>query len=66
MNPYSPDFNYFTMDNGLGWIRPSGVWTYDYRTSSVILNTFPANEEQKAKREGKAYLQRVFQEYMDY
>lgn len=66
MNPYSPEFNYFTMDNGLGWIRPSGCWTYDYTTSSVILNTFPANEKEKAMKEGKAYLQRVFQEYMDY
>lgn len=66
MNPYSPDFNYFAMDNGLGWIRPSGVWTYDYTTKSVILNTFPTNEQEKATKEGKAYLQRVFQEYMDY
>lgn len=66
MNPYSPEFNYFTMDNGLGWIRPSGFWTYDYSTTSVILNTFPASEQEKAMKEGKAYLQRVFQEYMDY
>ncbi|HEX7410617.1 MAG TPA: sulfatase-like hydrolase/transferase [Bacteroidales bacterium] len=66
MNPYSPEFNYFAMDNGLGWIRPSGAWTYDYTTSSVMLNTFPAMEQKKAMKEGKAYLQRVFQEYMDY
>jgi phosphoglycerol transferase MdoB-like AlkP superfamily enzyme len=66
MNPYSPNFNYFAMDNGLGWIRPEGVWTYDYTTSSVIRNTFPADKQKNAMKEGKAYLQRVFQEYMDY
>ena len=66
MNPYSPNFNYFTMDNGLGWIRPSGHFEYDYSTSTYYQNTIPAGEQDSIIREGKTYLQRVFQEYMDY
>lgn len=66
MNPHSPNFNYFTMDNGLGWIRPSGYFEYDYLTSTYYQNTIPAEQQDSIIREGKTYLQRVFQEYMDY
>jgi phosphoglycerol transferase MdoB-like AlkP superfamily enzyme len=66
LNPYSPEFNYFTTDDGLGWIRPNGVWIYDYTNSAARLNTFPADKQQEAMKDGKAFIQRVFQEYMDY
>jgi len=66
MNPYSPNFNYFAMDNGLGWIRPSGYFEYDYTTSTYYQNTIPPREQDSIIKEGKTYLQRVFQEYMDY
>jgi phosphoglycerol transferase MdoB-like AlkP superfamily enzyme len=66
MNPYSPNFNYFAMDNGVGWIRPSGYFEYDYTSSTFYQNTLPAGEQDSIIREGKSYLQRVFQEYMDY
>jgi phosphoglycerol transferase MdoB-like AlkP superfamily enzyme len=66
MNPYSPNFNYFTMDNGLGWIRPSGHFEYDYTTSTYYQNTIPRGEQDSIIKEGKSYLQRVFQEYMNY
>jgi phosphoglycerol transferase MdoB-like AlkP superfamily enzyme len=66
MNPYSPNFNYFTLDNGLGWIRPSGYFEYDYTTSTYPQNTIPPGEQDSIIKEGKTYLQRVFQEYMNY
>ena len=66
MNPYSPQFNYYTTDNGLGWVRPSGIWSYDFATSTTSINTFPVSKQPMAMKEGKAYIQRLFQEYMDY
>ncbi|MEI6750171.1 MAG: LTA synthase family protein [Bacteroidales bacterium] len=66
MNPYSPNFNYFAMDNGVGWIRPSGYFAYDFTTSTYYQNTIPAVEQDSIIKEGKTYLQCVFQEYMDY
>lgn len=64
-NPYSPGFRYFGFDNGLIWTEPGTGFSYD-----ADLNLFywknPDTLNDQVLKNGKSYLQMVFQEYTDY
>jgi len=64
-NPYTPEFVFYEATNGVGWIRPYGhfVWHKDigYREMEV-----DEDKKEGLIREGKAYLQVLFQEFIDY
>ena len=68
LNPGSVDFAFFDWDNGFGWATPQQTITYDNVGKSIIYQ-----EKKRAKKldeplekQGKAYLQQVYQEYLDY
>lgn len=63
LNPASPEFAYYTTEDGVGWIRPNGYFTYDKGADFYYHWTDP-NLSDSIKKEGKAYLQTVFGEYM--
>ncbi len=63
-NPFSPEFAYYTTEDGLGWIRPYGYFTYDKGPDFYYWWTDPELAD-SIKQEGKAYLQTVFGEYMN-
>lgn len=65
LNPYSPEFAYYSTDDGVGWIRHGSYFSYDKATDYYhFLIASPAIKD-SLLREGKAYLQSVFSEYMN-
>ncbi|MCB9015412.1 MAG: sulfatase-like hydrolase/transferase [Lentimicrobiaceae bacterium] len=64
-NPYSPEFAYYSFEEGLGWVRPAGHFVWDARVKHYNENSIPPAFQDSIIREGKSYLQAVFQEYMD-
>lgn len=65
-NPYSPEFAYYSFEEGLGWVRPSGHFVYEARVNHYSEASLPEAYKDSIIREGKSYLQAVFQEYMSY
>jgi len=66
LNPYAPEFASIAFEEGIGWVRPIGQFFYDSKLNHFHLNTLPSNLQDSIIKEGKTYLQLVFQEYMDY
>lgn len=66
LNPYAPEFANIAFEEGIGWIRPSGDFFYDNRLDYFYYNKIPVQYNDSIIREGKSFLQSVFQEYMDY
>jgi phosphoglycerol transferase MdoB-like AlkP superfamily enzyme len=63
-NPNVQDFAYYSTEDGVGWIRPNGYFTYDKTPDYYYWWTDPMIPD-SIKLEGKAYLQTVFGEYMN-
>ncbi len=63
-NPSTPEFAYYSTEDGVGWIRPYGYFTYDKGSDFYYWWTNPKLAD-SIKQEGKAYLQTVFGEYMN-
>lgn len=62
-----PEFAYFpTMADGFGWKTNEGFFIYDYATKSIYNNNYENDTLQQNLRKGQAYLQELFQEYMNY
>ena len=66
-NPYSPEFAYFSFEEGLGWIRPpAGHFAYDARVNHFNEISIPESMQDSIIKEGKSYLQVLFGQYMSY
>jgi len=63
-NPASQEFAYYATEDGVGWIRPYGYFTYDKGPNFYYWWTDPKLAD-SVRQEGKAYLQTVFGEYMN-
>ncbi len=65
LNPYSPEFAFYEATNGLGWIRNNGhfVWHKSY---GYLEMDIPEEDQDSMVKEGKAYLQVLFREFMEY
>lgn len=66
LNPYAPEFANIAFEEGIGWLRPSGDFFYENRLDYYYYNNIPTQYNDSIIREGKSFLQSVFQEYMDY
>ncbi|MEI7980714.1 MAG: LTA synthase family protein, partial [Bacteroidota bacterium] len=64
LNPFTPDFAYYSTEDGVGWICPNGYFTYDSGPGYYYWWTDPKLPD-SIRLQGKAYLQTVFREYMD-
>ena len=64
-NPYIPDYVFYEATNGVGWIRPYGhfVWHKDY---GILEEEVPEDKREGLIEEGKAYLQVLFKEFIEY
>lgn len=65
LNPYYKPFAYYSFINGVGWITPDGFYAFDYNSKNFNLDKRSTNDEEEV-RNGKSYLQVMFQQYLDY
>ncbi len=65
LNPYTPEFVFYETNNGLGWIRPYGYFVW-YKNIGFINLEAPDEKKDSLVNEGKAYLQVLFREFIDF
>jgi phosphoglycerol transferase MdoB-like AlkP superfamily enzyme len=67
MNPYTKEFAYYALTTGFGWIMPNQSLAFNYQNKSNDWNQCTdQNKTDSLNLYGKAYLQVLFQEYLDY
>jgi phosphoglycerol transferase MdoB-like AlkP superfamily enzyme len=68
LHPETKGFAFFNWDNGFGFSANKQVISFDNVGKRIILRKNPADtqDDKELTRYGKAYMQRVFQEYLDY
>ena len=66
LSPETPEFAYVAFEEGIGWIRPNASFFWDKKINHFYTKDIPDSlDQQKIIREGKAFLQMVFKQYMD-
>ncbi|MGC8864760.1 MAG: LTA synthase family protein [Bacteroidales bacterium] len=66
LNPATPDFTYLTFDYGVGWKIPEGEYIWDHKLQIPFRMTIPSGIHLKHEKHARAFLQTLFQEYLDY
>jgi phosphoglycerol transferase MdoB-like AlkP superfamily enzyme len=68
-NPYSPEFAYFEINDGVGWKRPGGEFVYNVRDKYYYLKkmdvSIDSTQQEKIIHEGKSFIQVLFQTFMN-
>jgi len=66
-NPYSKSFCYYAYDAGFGWVSDSNYFAYLHEDKSLLFHQFASKADSiNTLKTGKAYLQLLFQEYLDF
>lgn len=66
-NPYSKSFCYYAYDAGYGWVSDSNYYAYIHDDKSLLFRQFSNNEDSlKHIKYGQAYIQLLFQEYLNF
>ncbi len=67
LDPATGQFAFYTWYNGFGWIRPNGSFAYihDQDTYHEVIAVDSAHQQALIK-EGKAYMQVIYQDFLDY
>ncbi len=65
-NPYAPRFAYFELNDGFGWKTPQGRLEYNVLVPMVLSTDLKKDQIADFKKEGEAYIQVLFQEFLDY
>lgn len=66
MNPDYNPFAYFMYDYGIGWKVPQGQFIWDHQYQYTREMSLPEDIRIKTENTTKAFLQTVFQDYIDY
>ncbi len=67
LNPVSSEFAYVAFEEGIGWIRPGASFFWDKKIDHFYSKRIPDSlNQERLISEGKAFLQLVFQEYMNH
>ena len=68
LNPGTREFGFFNWDNGFGFATKHQIISFDNVGKTIILRKNPANPkiDDQSIFYGKAYMQKVFQDYLDY
>jgi phosphoglycerol transferase MdoB-like AlkP superfamily enzyme len=65
-NPYTPEFAFYEATEGIGWISPDGYFVYRRDMDNYFEMDIAPDKQERVLKEGKAYLQVVFQQYLDF
>lgn len=67
MNPYTQEYAYYALTTGFGWAIPHQFLAFNYQNNQNDWNTCLNQQVTDSLNNcGKAYLQVLFQEYLDY
>ena len=68
LNPGTQSFSFFNWDNGFGFATENQIISFDNVGKKIILrkNSPNAKIDNELLKNGKAYMQEVFQQYLDY
>ncbi len=68
LNPGTKEFAFFNWDNGFGFGTKGQIISFDNVGKNIILRKNPQDSKTDGELSyyGKAYMQKVFQEYLDY
>lgn len=65
-NPYSEKFAYYAFKDGLGWVRKNNEFAFDHEDGKIYIDRISKKKKKKILKEGKSYLQVLFDEYLKY
>ena len=66
-NPYTPSFAFYETYDGFGFVRPNQYIVYSHPEKNFPFEkTISPAEKSKLEKEGKSFLQTMFQQYTDY
>jgi hypothetical protein len=66
-NPYTPRVAYFELNRGYGWKRPDGEIVQDIINNYFFVKKCKNKQAcPKLEKEGRSYIQVLFEEFMDY
>ncbi len=66
-NPYSPRFAFYETFDGFGYVKSGQYIVYSHPEKRYLYEkTISAEEKAKMEKEGKSFLQVMFQQYTDY
>ena len=66
-NPYASEFAFYETRDGFGFVRSGQYLVYSHSNNNFYFEkTNSPAEKARIEKEGKSYLQTVFQEYTDY
>ena len=65
LNPYTENFAWVEEHVGPGYKRPEGSFVYSFDTHTFINKNLPPEDSARIFREGTAYLQVLFQEFIE-
>ena len=68
LNPGTRSFGFFNWDNGFGFATADQIVSFDNVGKNIILRKNPPNAkiDNELVGYGKAYMQEVFQQYLDF
>lgn len=66
LNPQESNFAFYTYDNGIGWVDLQASFTMDNVNQNITSRSNDSTLMERKIKTGKAYMQRVFSEYLSY
>jgi phosphoglycerol transferase MdoB-like AlkP superfamily enzyme len=66
LNPFTQQFAYFELNEGLGWKTPKGHFVWNKFADHYWQISLKPEDDARVIQEGKAFLQVLFQEFIDY
>ncbi len=69
LNEHTPSFAFYAFNEGFGWVDSNQTLVYDLKLNDVIIKTqseLPDKDNQKYLTKGKAYLQCLLNEYINF
>ena len=67
LNPAVNQFAYFGFDDGYGWIEPKSYYAYHKGLERMMEHQFDsAADSARLVNSGKAFIQVLYQEYLDF
>ncbi|MFH1321271.1 MAG: LTA synthase family protein [Bacteroidota bacterium] len=68
-NKFKPAFAFYAFDEGFGWINERQTLVFDHKLNKVVIkknNNIAGKDNDTYLKQGKAYLQILLQEYIDF